>query len=395
MKFFRHTFFLMGTVLLLASCMQHEVLEIAEDPTPEPLGFDVYSARPGDLTKADDTYVPTGTGHLPSGSQFGVFAYLHDEKNGNAGSWTDDNNNHPNLMYNQPVSVTKNADNSYSYDYNPKRYWPKNDKQTISFYAYYPYDPYQKDVTPSTHGIMHNLDKNTDGMGALRFNLSEDVTRQVDFLVSDLCMDQSKKDGRLTGSSAGGDEGKVRFTFHHVLAQVRVNVIKVTSENPKIVIDEDSFKFRFYRFPVAGTCIPDPGTAQLNGYTPCTFNWDNQMTTVVETIEGVQVERDSKMEVPSYSDPGDPDHDDFLLVIPHTVGDNERLEVTFDLTRSDYHNEAYSYANNPLFGYLKGKISAFEAGKIYTFNLTVGLNEIKFDAEVSDWTSGSGDVFPQ
>ncbi len=41
-----------------------------------------------------------------------------------AGSWTDDNNNHPNLMYNQPVSVTKNADNSYSYDYNPKRYWP-------------------------------------------------------------------------------------------------------------------------------------------------------------------------------------------------------------------------------------------------------------------------------
>ncbi len=240
---------------------------------------------------------------------------------------------------------------------------------------------------------MHNLDKNTNGMGALRFNLSEDVTKQVDFLISDLCMDQSKKEGRLTGSASGGDEGKVRFTFHHVLAQVRVNVIKVTSENPNIEIDESSFKFRFYRFPIAGTCAPVPGTAQANGYTPCTFGWDNLLTTVKYMDGDVEVERDSKMEVPSYS--GAPENNDFLLVIPHTVGDNERLEVTFDLERTDYHDEKYSYANNPLFGYLKGKIDRFEAGKIYTFNLTVGLNEIKFDAEVSNWTSGSGDVFPQ
>lgn len=375
-------FGILAAVCILAGCVRMETYSTKDRVE---LGFDVYSARVNESgTKADDgTYVPTGTGHLPSGSTFGVFGFFHPEKDGNTGAWADGNRNHPDLMYNQPVNVSESA-GVYSYSYSPKRYWPLSNKETISFFAYYPYDS-----DGNQHGIRSTLNSSSNGMGTFRFTSSENATEQVDFLVSDLCMDQTKAGGVLTGS-APDDAGKVRFTFHHMLSMVRVQVASISSENPKISIDEDSYEFAFYGFPIAGNCAPVPGAKGANGLAPCAFNWSNLLTTVSYRLGDEIIQRETKMDIDIYE--GKADYSDFLLVIPHEVQDNERLEITFDLSRDDYKDEGYSFTDNPLFAYLKGKIARFEANKIYTFNITVSLNEINFEAKVEDWTSGSGDL---
>lgn len=376
----RKTICILAAISALAACAKVESFE-----EQDALGFDVYSARSTETKADDETYVPSGTGHLPNGSKFGVFGFFHPENNGNAGSWTDSNPNHPNLMYNQMVEVSESA-GVYTYNYSPARYWPKSSKETISFFAYYPYDL----PNGSNYIISSTLDKDSNGMGTLRYKSSEEPTQQVDFMVSDLCMDQSKAGGVLTGSAVGGDQGKVRFTFHHMLSMVRVQVASINSENPKISIDEDSYSFAFYGFPIAGNCAPVPGAKDPStGLAPCTFNWSGLLSTVTYTHGQEIVTRETKMKVPKYENL--PDYSDFLLIIPHEVQDNERLEITFDLTRDDFHNEGYSYKDNPLFAYLKTKITRFEANKIYTFNITVGLNEIKMDADVTDWTTGTGE----
>ncbi len=376
----RKLVFIFAAICIVAGCAKVETFG------PE-LSFDVYANRVDPGTRADDaTYVPTGTGHLPDGSQFGVFAYFHPATSGGAGSWNDSNRNHPNLMYNQPVTVHEDA-GVYTYSYSPKRYWPGNTNETISFFAYYPYDP--KGTSSSTDpGIRSTLNSSSHGMGTLRFTSSEKANEQVDFLISDLCMDQSKLGGVLTGS--GTDEGKVRFTFHHMLSMVRVRVASISSENPNIHIDESSYKFKFYGFPIAGNCVPTPGTKQANGYTPCTYPWNSLLTTVTYRQGEELIERETEMSVPKYT--GAADYSDFLLIIPHTVQPTERLQVTFDLDRDSYHDEGYSFEDNPLFAYIQPRIERFEANKIYTFNITVSLNAINFTATVEDWNTGSGDL---
>ena len=364
----------------LAACSKNEV-----NTELVPLDFDSYILRPAQgsgsgngwiPTKAGDSFVDSGQTHLPDGSSFGVFGFFHPQVGNNAGSWADSNPNHPNIMNNQKVDVSE-ADGVYTCTYSPRRYWSRNSKETISFFAYYPYDAGETGYT-----IKSDLTKDSNGMGTLRFRCSEDYTKQVDFMVSDLCMNQSKPGSVLTGSD------KVQFTFHHQLAQVRINTIKVTSENPLITPDESTFECAFYGLPVAGNCVPTPGVPAANGLAACTFSWTSISSSIEELIGGSVVARDSKMEVPQYTTGSS----NFLLVIPHTVSETERLEVSFDLDRSTTGNEGYSYTGNSLFAYLKSKISAFEANKIYTFNITVGLNEIKFDAVVTNWTEGSGEI---
>ena len=370
----------------LAACSKNEV----NDTELIPLDFDSYTLRNAKgsgngndwiPTRAGSSFVDSGQTHLPDGSSFGVFGFFHPQVGNAAGSWSDANPNHPNVMNNQKVDVSESS-GVYTCTYSPKRFWSKNSKETISFFAYYPYD-----AGGTGYAIKSDLTKDSNGMGTLRYRCSEDYTQQLDFMVSDLCMNQTKPGNILTGS-APTDEGKVRFTFHHQLAQVRINTIKVTSENPLITPDESTFQCAFYGFPVAGNCVPTPGAPAANGLAPCTFSWTGISSSVEELVGGSIVARDSKMEVPQYTTGSS----NFLLVIPHTVSETERLEVSFDLARSTTGNEGYSYGGNSLFAYLKGKISTFEANKIYTFNITVGLNEIKFDAEVADWTEGSGQI---
>ena len=86
--------------------------------------------------------------------------------------------------------------------------------------------------------------------------------------------------------------------------------------------------------------------------------------------------------------------DNFLLMIPHTFFTGATIEVNFDVTRKkDGTGEYYSYKGNTLSAPLTTtSVYEWEAGKIYTYNITLDLKQIKVTADVVNWLDASEDV---
>ena len=84
----------------------------------------------------------------------------------------------------------------------------------------------------------------------------------------------------------------------------------------------------------------------------------------------------------------------FLLMIPHTFFTGATIEVNFDVTRKNMGTgEYYSYLGNTLSAPLTTTtVYDWKAGKIYTYNITLDLKQIKVTAEVVDWLDAGEDV---
>ena len=119
----------------------------------------------------------TKSSTLPDNTTFGVFAFYQPGTSGNPGTWS--NSRTPDFMFNQPVlfRLADSPTSSNTYTYSPTRYWPSNDYNTLTFWAYYPYtatpdflvanstDPYTNtsagipDIRFNTDSIMKILTK--------------------------------------------------------------------------------------------------------------------------------------------------------------------------------------------------------------------------------------------
>ncbi|MBQ9665557.1 MAG: fimbrillin family protein [Bacteroidaceae bacterium] len=153
----------------------------------------------------------------------GVFGYYTGQD-----TWTSSAS--ANFFFNQKMDVKASVDGKNALAYpgdTLKRYWPNGkldatQYEYASFWAYYPYnesdDPGANGIAivPSsgkTYGIT-----NGSGMGSIKFTMHTDASEQSDFLISDLVADRS----RTTNPVSEGKSTPVSFTFHHMLAQVRL-----------------------------------------------------------------------------------------------------------------------------------------------------------------------------
>ena len=70
------------------------------------------------------------------------------------------------------------------------------------------------------------------------------------------------------------------------------------------------------------------------------------------------------------------------------------IEVNFDVTRKNMGTgEYYSYLGNTLSAPLTTtNVYEWQAGKIYTYNITLDLKQIKVTADVVDWLDAGEDV---
>ena len=86
------------------------------------------------VTFSSSLVAPATKGALPSGTTFGVFAFYQPGTiGGAAGAWN--GNRTPDFMFNQPVQF-----DGTDYTYSPVKYWPSNIENTLSFWAYSPYN---------------------------------------------------------------------------------------------------------------------------------------------------------------------------------------------------------------------------------------------------------------
>ena len=404
MKHQTRIFVFLTAVLAAVSCARISPME----DTDMPISFGSYQYR---ATKADVSGFADGT-VLPDGSSFGVFAFFHEGTTGNPGSWAtaaaDPNDaltNHPNFMLNQKVDVSVDASSNYTYSYTPVRFWPAAGSR-ITFYAYYPYvaNGYYMGSSPmggaaAQFQLVTYMTKDTDGQGSFGFDVAYEAKDQIDFMVSDLCADQNKKENILTGTASSTET--VQFDFHHVLSQVRIATLNVVNDNPYVSITPK--EIRFDKIAVHGelTVAEDWSTLDANGKVNNTFTWSNLLTDRVgNTIEGVHVEYTGAKK------PGETDEayairtkQNYLMMIPQPFSDDATITIIYDVVRTDDGTgEHYSYTDNEVSAPLKSAkvggqpLLGWEQNKIYTYTASVSLTGIELTASYVDWTEGSYDL---
>lgn len=192
-----HKLMVAGILLLgLASCVKesprfNEEAYWAELCGDKPIRFVSSAAK----TKA--------TSELTDGSTFGVFAFLQegDVENGTVAHWAT-GGWHPSFMFNQLVEKDAGA-----YTYTPIRYWPSNEENTISFWAYSPYDA---SVAFYESGSSNSYIKTSAGIPDVRFTVT---SGKDDFMTAEMVKDK-------TYENCDPVDGTVDFNFHHRLAKV-------------------------------------------------------------------------------------------------------------------------------------------------------------------------------
>ena len=367
--------------------------QLGYEESSETIDFSWYTSRA--VTKANPTYFVgdvTATGqqrHLNSGTSMGVFGYFHPQASSTvAGTWNTSAGayNTPNLFYNEAVSITESAGN-YTYDYVHNRYWPRNKLDRISFIAYYPWNELNTTGAATDETIVEPfLDTRSERQGMVGFYY-------VDFMVSDLCLEQSKAvwaDNNAQGLT-GNSNGKVKFFFHHALSQIRVKSVNFdTGGNDKVELKINYIVFR--NVAVFGQCIPVPdfGSVDATGRVPVTPSWPTG------TLVGRRPDLTSGVTADvCYNSSTDTwDVNKFLLMIPHQFFTGATIEVNFDVTRKkNGTGEYYSYTGNTLSAPLTTtSVYEWQAGKIYTYNITLDLKQIKVTADVVDWLDAGEDV---
>ena len=404
--------------LAFSSCVMVETdveydSEFGYEKSASPVDFCWYSNRAVGTRADSDFFIgdPTATGtvrHLNDGTSMGVFGYFHPQESGSQGVWKHGTGvyNAPNLFYNEQVTIASLGAGRYSYDYANNRFWPKNTLDRMSFIAYYPWNALNTSGSATANTIVEPfLDNQSkrEGMVGFYYVVPEDSKEQIDFCVSDLCLEQSKAlwdsdhtQGLTIGTetSVTDNVGTVKFFFHHALSQIRVKTVDFDKAGNEY-LDVDIKYIIFSGVPVYGQCIPVPDFSRTTstGRTPVTPTWP------AGSLVNRRPDLSSGVRANVCFDSGNWDVENFLLMIPHDFRLDAKIEVNFDVRRrkgpvdGNSGGEYYAYENNTLSAPLTtNTVYGWEAGKIYIYNISLDLKQIKVSVDVEPWLDSGEDV---
>ena len=213
----------LSLLLLVASCGKEEVVrtpepEPEEDPWTElcgdqPIRFRTSLEEPVTKTPLEDM----------GGTNFRVFCFYQqgnidpDPGEHYVGAWENLDTKHwtANFMYDEEVTYDNEA---HVWTYSPVKYWPNNEENTLTFWAYSPH--YNSDIVLCESGRTASdlYDDDVPGLPDVQF--TTDGSR--DLLISDLAQDLSYR---------GGDPATVDLLFHHAMCWVDFTVTKVDPES--------------------------------------------------------------------------------------------------------------------------------------------------------------------
>ena len=198
---------------LLAGCGKETTIPDDEDePWKELLGdkpihFSTRVAEP--VTKA--------TSPLANGKDFAVFGFLQEGTPANPGAWGSGvASSSWNTAFMHNIKVSKEND---TYSYSPLHYWPYNEENTVSFWAYSPHNP---SVTLYESGTATTYTRSSTGLPDIRFDATDGT---ADFMTADLVKDK-------TYASCSPTPGTVDFTFHHHLSWIEFKAQAAADYSP-------------------------------------------------------------------------------------------------------------------------------------------------------------------
>lgn len=184
------------------------------------------------VTKADASLLDKNVTHLTatatSDKYVGIFGAYTGQQ-----TWAEykaANSKEPpaDFFFNTKATIAAVDGGKNALTYSPLRFWPNGKVGATSNYEYahfWAYYPWNAVGDPGDNGIAIVAADNgkygmQNGMGKIKFTMQADAANQVDFLMSNLMVDCNKNTYPLT--AAAGPPTRVPFTFHHMLAQVRI-----------------------------------------------------------------------------------------------------------------------------------------------------------------------------
>ena len=310
---------------------------------------ELQSGRQVRFSSSLATTATKATSTLPDNTTFGVFAFYQEGTPGSAGTWN--NNRTPNFMFNQAVEFRLPD----VYTYTPLRYWPSNEYNTLSFWAYCPYSATPDLLTfDSTNAYTSTSKRIPD----LRFTSDG----HTDLMVSDIVTDQ-------TYSS---QNGVVPLTFSHVLSRIDVKAEKVDSEGKyTVTLDAVSFKGLY------GTAIlrNQSGNWELTGSRQQEV-WRKAPATSPELSHGSPVDFGSAILLPQ-----DLSNDASRLQVEYSVS---YLENPSDPTSTISYSTVRQAYLRDVFYSIGGGTWTKNSHYVVTLKITPG-NPIQFTVTWEDW----------
>ena len=399
--------------LVLSACAKIETVQTPE--VDEPIAFAAYSGNA--LTKSGTAGELTTT--ALQGTGFGVFAY---QTTGNYSAGIA-----PNFMYNTEVSYS-----NPNWIYSPIKYWPNQiqagntDSQPatayqadkVSFFAYGPYvahvDPTAGDVADDSYGIIGFTTNGATSDPKVTYKVSDDLSKQVDLVwgvsnggnwanvsgSSPTVLTAGKPYHNLQNPAIGT---AIHFYFKHALAQINLKAVAAYDQVAAGGTAEDGVKITIASVELTVPGMTDKAVLNLNNTTANTPLWEPAAGAtsgdLTLTVSGSNIHADLKDggAVAAASQPTGvtgSEHDvivagKYFTVIPKATSTTVTVKVTYYVTTDDSDLLAgYSRVENVI---SKDVVfaSGFAAGTKNTIKMILGISEVKFEAEVSDWTTGA------
>ena len=358
------------SVMAMSSCSSSDEPNDGPEFSKTAINFDSYLGRDAKTRASVTTDV----------KDFGVFAFY----TGNT-VWKDyASKSEPNFMDNQQVTGTKSNAGDWTYTYSPVKYWPNNEGERLSFFAYSPYDANAK----------WNYDS-TNKYGYLTYTVPADIKKQIDFLgcvSSDKTVDLVKQN----------DEAKISFDFKHTLSRIGFKVAYSKYANS---YDEDNPIDANTTVKVVSVKIGDETVLDSGFYTTGCLNFDATKNVDWKSCTGNQaytLTKDNFVEsaannVTSKWQELNDTSDSYIMMLPQDFSEKGfPITIVYTITTADDNvpGKVVTITNT-----IKNTVNVnFVAGKAYTFNLLLGLTSVKTSASVNKWYTSADDQtvnFPQ
>lgn len=356
--------------LWLSACTSDETLENITENSP--VEFGTYVGKDAQTRGA-----VADLDKLKSMYDFAVFAYYTGQNNYSATST-------PNFMHNQLVRWGADQWDNRLWVYSPVKYWPNNEGDKISFFAYAPYSNggyYKTYITPSSNTAA--------GDPKITFQVKDNVgggpgTEQIDLLYADPVLDKTKP----------GISEKVTFNFKHALtrigfkAEVKIDVANTdgTGEVDNASVQGGNIEyltnFSISKVELIGKFYKS-GTLNLNGgsWTPAAAT-EEVIYTLSETGNNLQNHTNIVINKTNLIN----NDNSYMMLIPKnfTGTDQIKIRVTYKVRTSDSNlnggaSEITNVVTSDPFNF------NFEQGKAYNFVIHLGMTTAKFDAQIADW----------
>lgn len=356
-KFF---FLAVAAIVTFAACTKNDV-----DPTSRgQINFATVTSK---NTKAaiDGNYFPNDAG------SFGVYAaYLADGNN-----W--DTNYATSTLY---MGTSAGAGQEVHYVSGTKiweptsvYYWPL--QGSLTFFAYYPFTGL---TSPAyTQG--------TQSFSIGSFTVNTTPASQVDILVSAFAKNKTGNESTYNDGTTTSTQTGVPIEFKHMLSKV----VFTAAAASDVASSGLSFKINNITVGARGTSA---GMTVTPGGTP---SWTEPTTLATYTVTNAAFPNATVTPVAEnwLGTSQSAQIGDALLLIPNTNftgaagdSDDDYFTVTYTLYRTSDGLSMGQKTYKLWFKNNQSSVDNWEAGKKYTYQLTIGLEKIYFSPSVTDWT---------